>query len=63
MGDPRIHPRSLRVGDVITSDPRRDFIVAEIVTDDYGDVTINPGTPDKAFIHADQTITVSRGVK
>lgn len=60
MGDPRIYPRSLQVGDVITSDPRRDFIVAEIVTDDYGDVTINPGTPDKAFINADQTVTVRR---
>jgi hypothetical protein len=63
MPDPRILPADLRVGDGITSDPRRDFIVGEIVTDEFGDVTINPGTPDKAFIHADQTITVSRGAK
>lgn len=58
MTDPRIFPRDLQVGDVITSHPSRDFLVAEIVTDGYGDVTINPGTSDKAFIHADQTVTI-----
>jgi hypothetical protein len=58
MADHRIFPADLQVGDVITSHPRRDFLVAEIVTDDYGDVTINPGTSDKAFIHADQTVTI-----
>lgn len=63
MPDPRIFPRGLRVGDVITSDPRRDFTVHEIATDEFGDVTINPGTTDKAFIHADQTVTVHRDVK
>jgi hypothetical protein len=58
MPDPRIFPRDLQVGDVITSDPRRDFIVASLTTDDYGDVTINPGYPNSAFIHADQTVTI-----
>lgn len=58
MPDVRILPNHLRVGDVITSDPRRDFAVAELAIDSFGDVTINPGTPDKAFIHADQTVTI-----
>lgn len=58
MTDPRIFPSDLRVGDVITSHPRRDFIVRAIDRDDYGDLTINPGTSDKAFIHADQTVTI-----
>ncbi|MGY0062883.1 hypothetical protein ACWY4P_41160 [Streptomyces sp. LZ34] len=56
----RIHPRDLQVGDVITSDPRRDFIVRALAADEFGDVTINPGATDKAFINADQTITVRR---
>lgn len=60
MADPRILPRDLRIGDVITSDPRRDFTVRELAIDDYGDVTINSGTTDKAFIHADQTVTIRR---
>ena len=58
MPDPRIDPAELRIGDVITSDPRRDFPVRELVIDEFGDVTINPGTADKAFIHADQTVTI-----
>lgn len=58
MPDPRILPADLQVGDVITSHPRRDFTIYELVIDDYGDVTINPGTSDKAFIHADQTVTI-----
>lgn len=58
MPDRRIFPRDLQVGDVITSDPRRDFTVHTLVRDEFGDVTINPDTPDKAFIHADQTITI-----
>lgn len=58
MADPRIFPSDLQVGDVVTSHPSRDFPVYEIVIDDYGDVTINPGTSDKAFIHADQTVTI-----
>lgn len=58
MPDPRIFPAELQIGDVITSHPRRDFTVYELEIDDYGDVTINPGTSDKAFIHADQTVTI-----
>lgn len=58
MADQRIFPRELQIGDVITSDPRRDFPVRELVVDAFGDITINPGTPDKAFIHADQTVTI-----
>ncbi|RXS84185.1 hypothetical protein EST92_11545 [Streptomyces sp. TM32] len=58
MADIRIYPRALQVGDVITSDPRRDFPVRELVIDEYGDITINPGTRDKAFISADQTVTI-----
>jgi hypothetical protein len=58
MPDPRIFPLELQVGDVITSDPRRDFTVRALAVDEFGDVTINPGTADKAFINADQTITV-----
>lgn len=56
----RISPRDIRIGDVITSDPRRDFTVRTLAVDEFGDVTINPGTADKAFIHADQTVTVRR---
>lgn len=58
MADQRIFPRELRIGDVITSDPRRDFTVRELVVDDFGDVTINPDAPDKAFINADQSVTI-----
>lgn len=58
MTDPRISPSDLKIGDVITSDPRRDFTVRELVVDDFGDVTINPGAPDKAFINADQSVTI-----
>lgn len=58
MSDPRIFPARLVVGDVITSDPRRDFIVRAVEVDEFGDVTINPGTSDKAFIHADQSVTI-----
>jgi len=58
MTDPRIFPCDLRVGDVITSDLRRDFTVGEIAANEFGDVTINPDTSDKAFIHADQTVTI-----
>ncbi|WP_329330794.1 hypothetical protein OIU81_03120 [Streptomyces sp. NBC_01454] len=58
MTDIRIFPRYLQCGDVITSDPRRDFHVRELVVDEFGDVTINPGTRDKAFISADQTVTI-----
>lgn len=54
----RISPADLQVGDVITSDPRRDFTVRTLDRDEFGDVTINPGTSDKAFIHADQTVTI-----
>jgi hypothetical protein len=58
MADPRILPAELRVGDVITSDPRRDFTVRTIDRDEFGDVTINRGDPDSAHIWADQTITI-----
>jgi hypothetical protein len=58
MTDPRIFPRDLQLGDVITSDPRRDFPVNFIEVDDFGDVTINPGTPDQARIDRDQTVTI-----
>lgn len=58
--DRRISPSDLQVGDVITSDPRRDFTVHTIERDTFGDVTINRGAPDSAHIWADQTITVSR---
>lgn len=58
MTDPRILPADLQVGDVITSDPRRDFTVHEMTIDEYGDVRINPDTPDRAFIHAGQTVTI-----
>ncbi|MFD7661304.1 hypothetical protein [Streptomyces sp. NPDC059788] len=54
----RILPRLLRKGDVITSDPRRDFTVRHLIADESGDVTINPDTGDQAFIHADQHVTV-----
>jgi hypothetical protein len=58
MSDPRIRPAQLQVGDWITSDPRRDFLVAEIAVDEFGDVTINPGAADNAHIWADQTVTI-----
>jgi hypothetical protein len=56
--DPRIFPLELQVGDVITSDLRRDFPVHALEVDDYGDVIINPGTPDQARINRDQTVTI-----
>jgi hypothetical protein len=59
MADHRIPPSQLQVGDWITSDPRRDFYVAEIVVDEFGDVTINPSSDDRAHIWADQTVTIT----
>jgi hypothetical protein len=58
MPDIRINPRELQIGDVVTSHPRRDFTVRELVIDEFGDVTINPNTRDKAFISVDQTVTI-----
>jgi hypothetical protein len=58
MTDPRIFPLELQVGDVVTSDLRRDFPVNFIEVDDFGDVVINPGTPDQARILRDQTVTI-----
>lgn len=58
MTDPRIYPAELQIGDVITSDPRRDFTVRTFEVDDFGDVTINRGTPDQARIDCDQTVTI-----
>ncbi len=58
MSDPRIHPRDLRIGDVITSDPRRDFPVRAIEADGFGGIYINRGEPDQARIDEDQTVTI-----
>lgn len=58
MADLRIFPKHLSVGDVITSDPRLDITVHDLEADEFGDVIVNPAGPNRAFIHADQTITV-----
>lgn len=55
--DPRIHPAQLQVGDVITSDPRRDFHVAALEFDEF-DVIVNPGDGDQVRIDREQTVTI-----
>jgi hypothetical protein len=59
MPDPRIYPTELQVGDRITSDPRRDYVVSTITVDDFGDVVINDGTPDRVRIDREQTVTIT----
>ena len=57
--DERIFPTELQSGDVITSDPRRDFHVRTVALDDFGDVVINDGTPDRVRIDREQTVTIT----
>jgi len=58
MSDPRIFPSELQPGDVVTSDPRRDYTVRTVVLDDFGDVLINDGAPDRVRIDREQTVTI-----
>jgi hypothetical protein len=58
MRDTRIAPSQIHIGDVVTSDPRRDFTVADMDVDDFGNVTIYTDDSSKAFIAADQTVTI-----
>jgi hypothetical protein len=59
MVDPRIFPTELQPGDVITSDPRRDFHVRTVTVDDFGDVVINDHAPDRIRIDREQTVTIT----
>lgn len=59
MPDPRIFPTELHIGDVITSDPRRDFPVRTVALDDFGDVVINDHAPDRVRIDREQTVTIT----
>lgn len=56
-----IGPTEIQIGDVITSDPRRDFHVDYTETDDFGGTTIYTSDGAKAYICPDQTVTVQRG--
>lgn len=58
MPDPRIYPTELQIGDVITSDLRRDYRVATVEFVD-GDVLINSGTRDQVRIDRAQTVTIT----
>lgn len=58
MTDPRIYPTELQIGDVITSDLRRDYRVTTLALVD-GDVLINAGTRDQVRIDREQTVTIT----
>ena len=58
--DRRINPADIAIGDIITSDPRRDYTVADLDVHDFGDVTIYSDDGQKVFVRADQTVAVRR---
>jgi hypothetical protein len=55
-----VDPSGIQIGDVITSDPRRDFDVIYKEVDGFGGLTVYTSDSARAYINPGQTVTVRR---